>query len=102
MLAERELARDLEPLRLAAGQRRGRLAESQIAESDLLQLPERLAELLLAREEANRLVDGELEHVVDVLAVARARRAPSGLKRLPPQSSHGTNTSAMNTISTSR
>ena len=47
---EHELARDLEPLRLAAGQRRRRLAESQVAESDLLQLPERLAELFLARE----------------------------------------------------
>ena len=67
--AERELARDLEPLRLAARERRRRLAEPQIAEPDLLQLPERLAELLLAREEANRLVDRELEHVVDVLAV---------------------------------
>ena len=67
--AERELARDLEPLRLAAGQRRRRLAEPEIAEPHLLQLPERLAELLLAREEADRFVDRELEHVVDVLAV---------------------------------
>ncbi len=71
----RQLARDLDALRLAAGERRRRLAESQVAESDLLQLPERLAELLLAREEPDRLVDGELEHVVDVLPVARARRA---------------------------
>ena len=53
----------LSALRLAAGQRRRRLAEPQVAESDLLQLPERLAELLLVREEADRLVDRELEHV---------------------------------------
>ena len=52
---QRELARDLQSLRLAAGERRRRLAESQIAESDLLQLPERLAELLLARERSESL-----------------------------------------------
>ena len=67
--AEHELARDLEALALAAGQRRRRLAEPQIAESHLLHLPERLAELLLVREEADRLVHRELEHVVDVLPV---------------------------------
>src|SRR5205814_1812834 len=37
--------------------------------SDLLQLPERLTELLLAREESNGFVDGELEDLVDVAAV---------------------------------
>jgi hypothetical protein len=38
--------------------------EPQVAEPHLLQLPQRLAELLLAREEADRLVDRQAEHVV--------------------------------------
>src|SRR5262245_55270296 len=66
---EHELSRDLQSLCLSAGQRRRRLSEPQIAETDLLQLPECLAELFFAREKANRLVDGQVEHLVDVLAM---------------------------------
>ena len=40
-----QLAGDLEPLRFAARERGGRLAEPQVAEADLLQLPEGGAEL---------------------------------------------------------
>src|ERR1051326_8293354 len=40
---QRELARNLEPLRLAARQRRRRLAESQIPPTDLLELPQGLS-----------------------------------------------------------
>src|SRR5690349_14893840 len=61
-----ELARDLEPLRFPARQRGCRLSEPQIAQPDLLQLPEHLAEPVLADEEANGLVDGEIEHLSDV------------------------------------
>ena len=47
-----ELARDLEPLRLAARERGGGLAQPEVAEPDLLELPERGAELRLVAEAA--------------------------------------------------
>ena len=46
----RQLPRDLEPLRLAARERGGRLAQPQVAEPDLLQVPERRAQLRLVPE----------------------------------------------------
>src|SRR5690606_6810382 len=64
-----QLTRDLETLRLAARQCRGGLTETQVAESNLLQLPEHLAELVLADEEADRFVDREVEHLPDVQAL---------------------------------
>ena len=60
-----EFARDLDPLRLASRQGRGRLPEPQVAESHLLQLPERLTQFFLPRKEPDRLVHRELQHVVD-------------------------------------
>src|SRR5215831_13816658 len=69
LFSERQLPRNLEALRFAARERRRRLAEPQITKPDLLQLPERLAEFLFARKEADRFVDGELENLVDVAAV---------------------------------
>src|SRR5687768_7046404 len=63
-----ELARDLESLCFAAGQRRSGLSQTKVAEADLLQLPERLSELFLTRESAYRLVHRQLEHLVDVSA----------------------------------
>jgi hypothetical protein len=35
----------------------------------LLQLPQRLAEFLLARKKADRLVDGELQYVINAFAI---------------------------------
>ena len=64
----RELARDLHALRLTTTERRRRLSESQIAESHLLQLPERGGETIFAGEQACRCINGHLEHVGDVLA----------------------------------
>src|SRR6185312_2473842 len=64
-----QLARDLDALGFAARQRRCGLAEAKVAEANLLELPEGLTELFLAWEESNRFVDGELQHIVDALAV---------------------------------
>src|SRR5690606_19590171 len=61
-----QFARDLEPLRLAAGQRWRGLTEAQVAEPHLLELPEHLAEPVLADEEADGLVDREVQHLADV------------------------------------
>src|SRR5437868_7516421 len=64
-----ELAGDLESLRFAAGESRRWLAQSEIAQADLLQLPQCLTEPLFARKEPNCLVDGQLEDVVDAATV---------------------------------
>ena len=66
--ARDQFARDLEALRFAAGERRGRLPEAEIAEPHLLHLPEGLAEFLLAWEKANRFVHREVEYFDDALA----------------------------------
>src|SRR5689334_15174742 len=66
---ECELARDLQPLRLTARECRRGLAESEVAEPDLLKLPQRLAELLFAWEKANGLVHREREHVEDAPSI---------------------------------
>jgi hypothetical protein len=64
-----EFERQLDALRLAAGQRGRALAEGDVAEADIDQ------RLQLARddrhgvEEFARLLDGHLQHVVDVLAL---------------------------------
>src|SRR5205807_1670448 len=68
LVRRRELARDLHALRLAAGKRRRGLSQPQIAESNLLELPERLTESLLAGKGTNGLVHGELKHLIDVAA----------------------------------
>src|SRR5882762_8798116 len=65
---QRQLARDLDALRLSPRQCRRRLPKSNVAESDLLQLPERLAEFFLARKESDRLIDAHVENLVDVLS----------------------------------
>ncbi|MEX2153023.1 MAG: hypothetical protein WD825_06750 [Gemmatimonadaceae bacterium] len=64
----RELPRDLEALGFASRERRRRLAEPEIAKPHLLELPERLAELFLARKCADRLVHRELKHLMNVPA----------------------------------
>src|SRR4029079_5397983 len=63
------LARDFETLGLTARERGRWLSETQVAEPDLLALPECLAELLLAGKRADRFVHRELEDVVDCAAV---------------------------------
>ena len=59
-----QLGGDLEPLRLAARQRRGRLAEPEIAEPDHDVCSRRAGRS--GGEEVDGLVDGHLEDVADV------------------------------------
>ena len=65
----RELGRELDPLRLAPGERRRGLTEVDVAEAHVVQR----AQLLLARrdvgEERERLLDGHLQDVGDALAL---------------------------------
>jgi hypothetical protein len=60
-----------QPLRLATGQGGCRLAEGQVAETDLLQRDERAADRPVSMEMLSRLVDGHREHVRDRLAIHR-------------------------------
>ena len=72
-----ERPRELEPLCLAARERRDRLAEREVAEPDADEGPEHPLDDVVAvvprGEEKERLVDGHREHVGDVLARAAAR-----------------------------
>jgi hypothetical protein len=63
-----KLGRELDALRLAAGQLGCRLAESQVAQPDLAQRLEAAHRRRHVREEPCRLIDGHAEHVGDRLA----------------------------------
>ena len=65
----RQLGRELDALRLAARQRRRRLAELDVVEPDVVQRLQPPPDLRDLREEAQRLLDGHLEHVGDRLAL---------------------------------
>src|SRR6185312_3853414 len=60
-----QLSRNLESLSFTAGESGRWLAQSEVAQTDLLQLPECAAQLGLMAEAGDRLVHGPLEHVVD-------------------------------------
>ena len=60
-----QLARDLESLRFSARQRGGRLAQAEVAQADLLQMPEGLSQPRLVPEPHDGLVHRELEHIRD-------------------------------------
>src|SRR5882672_1498421 len=64
----RELGYELHALRLAAGQSRALLAEREIAQADVAEQRERVADLGMRGEEHGGLVDGHHEHVADALA----------------------------------
>ena len=69
LAAERGQVRgDLDPLRLAARERRGRLAEPQIAETDLVEHLQPAQHLGRRAEEGERLAHRHVEHLVHVLA----------------------------------
>ncbi len=61
----RELAHELDPLRLAARERRALLAERQIAEPDVLQQRQRVVDRSMRGEEIDRLVDAHPQDVAD-------------------------------------
>src|SRR5262245_49518482 len=67
-----ELARQLDPLALAAGERAQRLPEREVVEADVAHRLELLDDLPLC-EEAERLRDREPEDVADGLAVQLVR-----------------------------
>ncbi len=73
-----ELGHQLDALRLAARQRRRRLAQRQVAEPDVPQQLQRMADVGHRGEERDRFVDLHLQHVADALA------APA-----PPPASRG-------------
>ena len=75
-VALRELGRELDALRLAAGQRRRALAEVDVAESDVVERLQLLADARLVLEERERVLDRQLEHVGD------AQAAEAHLERL--------------------
>ena len=64
-----ELGRELDPLRLAAGELRRRLAEADVVEADVVQGLQPPGDLRDRREELDRLADRHLEHVGDRLAL---------------------------------
>ena len=65
----RQLGRELDALRLAARQRRRRLAEADVAEADVVERLQPAADLRDVLEELERLLDGHVEHVGDRLAL---------------------------------
>ena len=101
LAAERRQVRgDLDALRLAARQRRRRLAEPQVAEADLVE------HLQAAQHLRRRAEEGRAPRARSCRAPG-ARSCPGsctsstcGLKRMPSHCSHGTKTSARNCIST--
>src|SRR5439155_5327604 len=58
-----------EALGLATGQRRGGLAEAQVAEPHLLEVPQRAPEARVAVQALDRLIDRPLEHLIDRLTL---------------------------------
>ncbi|EDT04028.1 hypothetical protein BamIOP4010DRAFT_2429 [Burkholderia ambifaria IOP40-10] len=67
-----EEAGQLQPLRFAAGQRRHRLAELHVFETDVDDRLQHAQHLGVGREERGRLADGQVEHVGDVQRTAVA------------------------------
>ena len=68
--ALRQLGRQLDALRLAAGERRRRLAEADVAEADVAAASRACARTRGKRSKnSQRLVDGHVQHVGDVLAL---------------------------------
>src|SRR5204863_1602366 len=67
-VALRELGRELDPLRFAPGQRRGRLTEVDIAEPYVVQELQFRPDARLGLEEVEGLAHREVEHVGDRLS----------------------------------
>ncbi len=63
------MLREFDALGFAAGERGGGLAETNVAEADLVEHGELVDDLRMAGEEVNGFADGHVEDVVDVLAL---------------------------------
>ena len=64
-----EVRGELDALRLAAGERRRRLAQAHVAEADLIEHVQLVDDLRDAREVDERLLHRHVQHVVDVAAL---------------------------------
>ena len=69
MARRRQLLRQLDALRLAAAERRRRLADLDVAEADFLQHLHLVADAGDRLEEVGRVLDRHVEHVGDRLAL---------------------------------
>src|SRR5262249_46829434 len=78
----RQMRRDLDPLRLAAGKRRRRLTEAKVAEPDLVEHLQAPQHLPRAAEEGQRLAHREIQHLVNG-AAAIAHLEDLRLETLP-------------------
>ena len=67
--ALRKLRRKLDALRLAAGERCGRLTELDIAEADIHERLQPVADLRLVLKKCERLFDGHVQHLGNILAL---------------------------------
>ena len=81
--APRQFLGQLDPLRLAARQRRRRLADMDVAEPDLLQGHQLVADRRHRAEELGALVDRHVEHVGDRSCPGTALRASRGCSACP-------------------
>src|SRR5262249_19818935 len=63
--ARRQVCGDLDPLRLAAGERGRRLTETEVAEADLVEHLQSPEDLRRAAEEGQRFSDRQVEHLMD-------------------------------------
>ena len=80
--ASDELGRELQPLRLAARQRRHGLPERQVLEPDVDERLQARAHVVVAREVVERVGDRHLEHVGDRLRLAPGRKRELHLEHL--------------------
>src|SRR6187402_1667457 len=62
----RQMRRDLDALRFAAGQGRGRLAETQVAEADLVEHLQPSQHFRRTAEERQRLAYRQVEYLTDI------------------------------------
>ena len=69
LLDVRQVRRQFHALRFAAGERRGRLPQPQIAQPDIVQHLQALHQARRRVEEVHRLAHRELQHLVDVQTV---------------------------------
>src|SRR6266571_8640693 len=64
-----EMRREFQPLRFPAGERRGRLPQTEIAEANFIQNPEFRNDLRNVDEERQRFAHRQLQHLMNVFPV---------------------------------
>src|SRR6266849_1023778 len=79
---DQQKARELQALRLSAGERRGRLSEADVAEPDRDQRVEPLDDCGMMDEKRAGVFDGQIQHSVDT-QVAESNRENMALEAAP-------------------